>query len=169
MKRRFKQARRIAFDFGGVLVARHTSRDDLIWDSDNYQDLPHVRKAIYLVTLAVKHYGRKNVYIVSKAREPKKVLSWLRDKSFLKKTGMRSSNVRLHKTRKGKVHSYVRHGIDTVVEDRLENLRDAIGVGVPHLYYFGRGRDADDPKYADVLKHVRRVQDMAELEKELFG
>ncbi len=153
----------LGIDIGGVVLDFIPQKGrELDFAGERYLETPEIGGAIDAIGELNRGRFEGEVYVVSRVHEgPERVLSWLRNKDFFKRTGIPESHFNYCAERSEKAPICKAIGITHFIDDRAEVLRHLLGI-VPHLYQF-QGLDEKKEAFAPQIAGLQFARSWPEL------
>jgi len=159
----------LGVDIGNVIIDhRSTDPNDMKLHEERYSTIPASTDAFEAIH-KLNTYFNGQVYLISKCTPwaEEKILAWLSDNDFYKKTGVNTKNVRFVRERHEKDAICQKLGITHFIDDRLEVLSHMVR-STPNLFLFQPDK-IEIEEFKQFLPDVTVVSDWKDVLSEIIA
>lgn len=163
-----KSKQALGVDIGNVIINHRLSDpDDKTLHEERYSTIP-ASEGVFDSLKKLNEYFNGEVYLISKCTEwaEKKILAWLTDNKFYKKTNIDPKNIYFVRERHEKDILCRKLGLTHFIDDRLEVLSHMIESTPNLILYQPDEKEVDE--FRDFLPKVIVVNSWKEVEEKII-
>ncbi|KKS11804.1 MAG: hypothetical protein UU67_C0063G0005 [Candidatus Daviesbacteria bacterium GW2011_GWB1_41_5] len=160
--------RALGIDIGNVIIDfRLTDKNDTDLYENRYSTIPATEGVFETIRKLNSEMFHGNIFLVSKCTEwaQEKIIGWLKDNDFYKKTGVKPKNVFFCRERHEKDKICQDNDITYFIDDRLEVLSHMVET-VPNLLLY-KPDSAEIDEYRQFLPNVTMVESWLEVPEKM--